>query len=92
MSAAVGAGALITMGTCTAVLGTTQAIAGAVVPEHFGGPVNTSIDDPPVDLGIPTSSPSNAPPSATADFRAPKGVSQRVRPPFGGGIPTRATR
>jgi hypothetical protein len=71
MSAAVGAGALITMGTCTAVLGTTQAIAGAVVPEHFGGPVNTSIDDPPADLGIPTSSPSNAP-SATADFRAPK--------------------
>jgi hypothetical protein len=70
----------------------TQAIAGAVVPEHFGGPVNTSIDDPPVDLGIPTSSPSNAPPSATADFRAPKGVSQRVRPPFGGGILTRATR
>ncbi|MDT5105588.1 MAG: hypothetical protein QOI25_3101 [Mycobacterium sp.] len=72
MSAAVGAGALITMGTCTAVPGMTQAIAGAVVPEHFGGPVNTSIDDPPVDLGIPTSSPSNAPPSATADFRAPK--------------------
>jgi hypothetical protein len=70
----------------------TQAIAGAVVPEHFGGPVNTSIDDPPVDLGIPTSPPSNAPPSATADFRAPKGVSQRVRPPFGGGILTRATR
>ncbi|MDT5299283.1 MAG: hypothetical protein QOG79_2525 [Mycobacterium sp.] len=92
MSAAVGAGALITMGTCTAVPGMTQAIAGAVVPEHFGGPVNTSIDDPPVDLGIPTSSPSNAPPSATADFRAPKGVSQRVRPPFGGGILTRATR
>jgi hypothetical protein len=71
MSAAVGTGALITMGSCTAALGTTQAIAGAVVPEHFGGPVNTSIDDPPADIGIPTASPSNAP-SATADFRAPK--------------------
>jgi hypothetical protein len=71
MSAAVGAGALITMGTCTSVLGTAQVTARAVVPEHYGGPVNTSIDDPPADIGIPTSSPSNAP-SATADFRAPK--------------------
>jgi hypothetical protein len=73
MSAAVGAVALITMGSCTAVLGTTQAIAGAVVPEHYGGPVNTSIDNPPADIGIPTASPSSSnTPSATADFRAPK--------------------
>jgi len=72
MSAAVGAGALIAIGTCTAVLGTTQAIAVAVIPEHFGGPVNTSIDDPPPDIGIPTSSPSNAP-LATAETRTPKG-------------------
>ena len=70
MSAAVGASALIAMGACTTVLGTTPASAGAAVPEHFGGPVNTSILDPPADIGIPTSSASNAP-LATAQTLAP---------------------
>ena len=72
ISAAVGASALIAMGACTEVLGTTQAIARAGEPEHFGGPVNTTIVDPPADIGIPTASPSNAP-LATADTLAPKG-------------------
>jgi hypothetical protein len=70
MSAVLGASALIAMGAYTAALGTTHAIAGAAVPEHFGGPVNTTIVDPPADIGIPTSSPSNAA-LATADTLAP---------------------
>jgi hypothetical protein len=70
MSAAVGASALIAIATCTAVLGSTRANAGAAYPEHFGGPVNTTIIDPPADIGIPTLSPSNTP-LATADTVAP---------------------
>ena len=70
VSATVGASALVAMCAYTAALGTTHAIAGAAVPEHFGGPVNTTIVDPSADIGIPTSSPSNAP--MATDTRAPR--------------------
>ena len=66
-TAVVGAGAVIAMGALTAVLPHTQADAGPVFPQHFCGPVNTSIDNPPAVLGIPTStSPTGAPLGATA--------------------------
>jgi hypothetical protein len=66
LSAAVGAGALIAMGALSATLPATQTHAGPVLPQHFGGPVNTSIDNPPADLGVPTSTP-----PANAPFNAP---------------------
>jgi membrane-bound ClpP family serine protease len=69
-AAAVGASALIAMATSTAALGPTSTSVGAANPEHFGGPVNTTIIDPPADIGVPTASPSNAP-LATADTIAP---------------------
>jgi hypothetical protein len=62
VSAVVGAGAAIALGALSAALPATQTDAGATLPQHFGGPVNTSIDNPPAHLGVPTSTSSvNAP-------------------------------
>jgi hypothetical protein len=61
-AAVIGAGALITMGTMTVARPSTQPSASPVAPQHFGGPVNTSIDNPPADLGVPTSTPPTAAP------------------------------
>ncbi|HTI77406.1 MAG TPA: hypothetical protein VL634_20575 [Mycobacterium sp.] len=47
-----GASAAITMGALSA--GATQAQPNTAVPEHFGGPVYTSVYDPPASLGMPT--------------------------------------
>jgi hypothetical protein len=66
VSAAVGAGAVIAMGALTAMLPATQAHAEQVFPQHFGGPVDTTIDNPPANLGIPTSAaPTNGALNAT---------------------------
>jgi hypothetical protein len=66
VSAVVGAGAVLALGALSAALPATQAHAGSTLPQHFGGPVNTSIDNPPADLGVPTvatsaNAPLNAP-------------------------------
>jgi hypothetical protein len=67
VSAVVGTAAVIAMGALSAPLPATQTHAGQILPQHFGGPVNTSIDNPPAVLGIPTStSPVNAPLNAPA--------------------------
>jgi hypothetical protein len=65
VSATVGAGAVVALATLTA--GVTQAAAGPAVPQHFGGPVNTSIYAPTAQLGMPvTSAPSPAPDGAAS--------------------------
>jgi hypothetical protein len=47
------------MGTLSVAAGATQAQANTVVPEHFGGPVYTSIYSPTATLGMPTLSSSS---------------------------------
>jgi hypothetical protein len=64
VSAAVGATAVVAMGTLTA--GVTQADAGLVAPQHFGGPVNTSIYAPTASLGMPLTSVSRPAPDGVA--------------------------
>jgi hypothetical protein len=56
-AALVGASAVITMGVLSAAAGATQVGAtSTVVPEHFGGPVNTSVFSPSsATVGVPTS-------------------------------------
>jgi hypothetical protein len=67
VSAVVGAGAAIALGALSAALPATQTHAGSTLPQHFGGPVNTTIDNPPADLGVPTATSSaNAPLDAPA--------------------------
>lgn len=56
-AALVGASAVVTMGALSAAAGATQARATTtVIPEHFGGPVYTSIYSPSsATVGVPTS-------------------------------------
>jgi len=59
-AAVVGASAALAMGALSVAAGATQAYANTDVPEHFGGPVNTSIYSPTATLGMPTLSSSSA--------------------------------
>ena len=62
-AAVAGASAVVAMGALAVLSGASQ--ANAVVPEHVGGPVYSSIYNPPVTLGMPTlSSPSTVAPTA----------------------------
>jgi hypothetical protein len=54
-----GASAVVAMGALSVAAGTKQAQANTVVPEHFGGPVYTSIYSPTATLGMPTLSSSS---------------------------------
>jgi hypothetical protein len=60
--------AVAAMGTLCVAAGATPAQANTVVPEHFGGPVYTSIYSPTATLGMPTlsSSSTDAPIPMTA--------------------------
>ena len=58
-AALTGASAVVAMGTLSVAAGATQAQANTVVPEHFGGPVYTSIYSPTATLGMPTLSSSS---------------------------------
>jgi hypothetical protein len=62
-AAVAGVSAVIAMGALAVSSGASQ--ANAVVPEHFGGPVYTSIYNPAVTLGVPTLS------SSSVDAPAP---------------------
>ena len=53
-AALAGASAVVAMGALSVAAGATQAQANTVIPEHFGGPVNTSIYSPTATLGMPT--------------------------------------
>jgi len=59
-AALTGASALVAMGALSVDAGATRAQANTVVPEHFGGPVNTSIYSPTATLSMPTLSSSSA--------------------------------
>jgi hypothetical protein len=60
VSATVGASAIVAMATLTA--GVTHAAADPVVPQHYGGTVNTTVYAPTASLGMPlTSVPRPAP-------------------------------
>lgn len=56
VAALAGASAIVTMGALSVAAGTTQAQVNSVIPEHFGGTVNTSIYSPSATLGMPTPS------------------------------------
>jgi hypothetical protein len=58
-AAVAGASAVVAMGMLSVAAGATQAQANTVIPEHFGGPVNTSIYSPTATLGMPTLSSSS---------------------------------
>jgi hypothetical protein len=58
-AALAGATAVVVMGALSIAAGATQAQANTVVPEHFGGPVYTSIYSPTATLGMPTVSSSS---------------------------------
>jgi hypothetical protein len=62
-AALVGASAVVAMGALSVAVGATQAHANTVIPQHFGGPVNTSIYSPTATLGMPLSSSSAATPT-----------------------------
>jgi len=62
----VGASAAVVMGALSA--GATQAQPNTAVPEHFGGPVDTTVYNPPATLGMPTQS------SSATDSPAPMGA------------------
>jgi hypothetical protein len=68
-AALAGASAVVAMGTLSVAAGATQAQANTVVPEHFGGPVYTSIYNPTATLDMPTLSSSST--SAPAPMSAP---------------------
>jgi hypothetical protein len=56
MSAAVGASAVMAMCAFAAVSGSAHASSHPIIPEHYGGPVNTSIDAPSTMAGLPVNS------------------------------------
>jgi hypothetical protein len=58
-AALAGGSAVVAMGALSVAAGATQAQANTVVPEHFGGPVYTSIYSPTATLGMPTLSSSS---------------------------------
>ncbi len=58
-AALVGSGAVVVMGALFVAAGATRVQANTVIPEHFGGPVDTSIYSPTATLGMPTLSSSS---------------------------------
>jgi hypothetical protein len=76
VSAAVGATAVVAMGTLTA--GVSYAAPGPVAPQHYGGPVNTSIYAPTASLGMPMTSASSPSPDGVAAASGTAGTSQGV--------------
>jgi hypothetical protein len=69
-AALAGASAVVAMGALSVAAGATQAHANTVVPEHFGGPVYTSIYSPTATLGMPTLSSSS--PGTPTPMNAPR--------------------
>jgi hypothetical protein len=68
-AAVAGVSAVVAMGALSVAAGTAQARANTVVPQHFGGPVYTSIYSPTATLGMPTLSSSST--VARAPMSAP---------------------
>ena len=64
-AAVAGVCAVVAMGAMSVAAGATQAKANTVIPEHFGGPVYTSVYNPTATLGMPTLS------SSSTDTPAP---------------------
>jgi hypothetical protein len=62
-AALAGVGATVAMGALSVAAAATPAQANTVAPQHFGGPVYTSIYSPTATLGMPTlsSSPADTP-------------------------------
>jgi hypothetical protein len=58
-AALAGVSAVVAMGVLSVAVGARQAQANTAVPEHFGGPVYTSIYSPTATLGMPTRSSSS---------------------------------
>jgi hypothetical protein len=58
-AALAGASSVVAMGALCVAVGATEARANAVIPQHFGGPVDTSIYSPTATLGMPTLSSSS---------------------------------
>ena len=54
IAALVGASAIMAMGTLSVATAATPAQENTVVPQHFGGPVYTSIYSPTATLSMPT--------------------------------------
>jgi hypothetical protein len=71
VSAVVAAGAVVAMGTLTVRVGAVQAAQDPGVPQHFGGPVNTSIFAPTASLGMPMTSAANQQPTSAPGGGAP---------------------
>jgi hypothetical protein len=59
-AALVGASAVVAMGALSVADSATSTQAHSVAPDHFGGPVYTSIYSPTATLGMPTQSSSSA--------------------------------
>ena len=58
-AALVGASAAVAMGALSVAAGAMQVQANPVIPQHFGGPVNTSVYSPTATLSMPTLSSSS---------------------------------
>ncbi|MDT7765601.1 MAG: hypothetical protein QOC63_5021 [Mycobacterium sp.] len=58
-AAIVGASAVVAMGTVSVAEGVTQAQANTVLPESYGWPANTTVYNPPAQVGVPTQSSSS---------------------------------
>jgi hypothetical protein len=63
LAALAGAGAILAMGALSIATAATPAQANTVNPQHFGGPVDTSIYAPTATLSMPTlsTSPTDTP-------------------------------
>ena len=58
-AAIVGASAVVAMGTVSVAEGVTQAQANTVIPQSYGWPANTTVYNPPAQIGNPTQSSSS---------------------------------
>lgn len=68
MAAAIGVSAVVTMGAGVVAAGSVQASGTLPTPEHYGGPVNTTIVDPSTMAGLPmgaTVTPTSGAPDGT---------------------------
>jgi hypothetical protein len=58
-AAVVGASAVVAMGALSVAQGVTQAQANTVIPQGYGWPANTTVYNPPAQVGVPTVSSSS---------------------------------
>lgn len=58
-AAIVGASAVVAMGTLFVAEGVTQTQANNVIPQGYGWPANTTVYNPPAQVGVPTQSSSS---------------------------------